>query len=46
MRSIPLPPNILRWVANMKKLHYWDHTNEAFYTHFVSACKDKPFEQL
>jgi glutathione S-transferase len=39
-------PNITRWLANMKALPYWEKTNEAFYTHFVAAFKDAPFEGL
>ncbi len=39
-------PNLTRWLAAMKALPYWAATNEAFYTHFVAAYKDKPFEGL
>ncbi len=39
-------PNLTRWLAAIKALPYWEKTNEAFYTHFVGAYKDKPFEGL
>ena len=38
--------NVTRWLTTMKALAYWAKTNEAFYTHFVGAYKDKPFEGL
>lgn len=39
-------PNVMRWLGNMKKLPYWEKANEGFYSHFVAAYKDQPFEQL
>jgi len=39
-------PNILRWLDAMKSLPYWNSTQEGFYTHFVGAFKDQPFEGL
>ena len=39
-------PNIIRWLDEMKSLPYWNKTQEAYYTHFVGAFKDKPFEGL
>jgi glutathione S-transferase len=39
-------PNILRWLANMKTLSYWEKANEAFYAQFVGPFKDAPFEGL
>jgi glutathione S-transferase len=39
-------PNIVRWRGNMKALPYWQAVNEAFYSHFVAAFKDKSFEGL
>jgi len=38
--------NIIRWLDEMKSLPYWNSTQEAYYTHFVCAFKDKPFEGL
>ena len=39
-------PNITRWLGDMKALPYWNSTQEVFYSHFVGAFKDKPFEGL
>jgi len=39
-------PNIIRWLAEMKSLPYWNSTQDAYYTHFVGAFKDKLVEGL
>jgi glutathione S-transferase len=39
-------PNIMRWLATMKKIRYWDDVNDAFYTYFVGPNKNTPFEGL
>jgi glutathione S-transferase len=38
-------PNILRWLANMKKLPSWATVNEAFYG-LVEAVKAQPFHAI
>jgi glutathione S-transferase len=37
-------PNLSRWLATMKAAPYWENVNGAFYTYFVGAYKDTPFE--
>lgn len=39
-------PNLTRWVATMKAVPYWESVNDGFYTYFVGAYKDTPFEGL
>ncbi len=39
-------PNIARWLGDMKALPYWNSTQEVFYSQFVGAFKDRPFEGL
>lgn len=39
-------PNIMRWLAAIKALPYWNGVNEAFYAHFVGAFKERSFEGL
>ncbi len=39
-------PNMMRWLARMKTIPYWDDVNDAFYTYFVGPYKDTPFEGL
>jgi glutathione S-transferase len=38
--------NVMRWLGHIKALPHWAKTQEAFYTHFVGAFKDKTFEGL
>jgi glutathione S-transferase len=35
-------PNVVRWIATMKKLDSWARVNEALYA-FANAVKDAPF---
>ena len=39
-------PNLTRWVTTMKGVPYWETVNDGFYTYFVGAYKDAPFEGL
>jgi len=39
-------PNLSRWLSTMKAVPYWEDVNDAFYTYFVGAYKDTPFEGL
>lgn len=39
-------PNMMRWLATMKAIPYWDDINDAFSTYFVGPHKDTPFEGL
>ncbi len=39
-------PHIMRWLDEMKALPYWNSTHEVFYSDFVGAFKDQPFEGL
>ena len=39
-------PNMMRWLANMKGILYWDDINDAFYTYFVAPYNSAPFERL
>lgn len=39
-------PNVVRWLAAMKALPYWDSVNRAFYDQFVGLFRKYSFEGL